>query len=294
MASSLVGTPAAGARVEPTSKPVVLGRHSVFMTDSTRSILVRLPRPVNYKRDFRAAYAGGGRFRGFVLAKLGDRIGLGGTPYVSDVSAGWCHKPGCKPTNNDHKSFPTNIRKFIPAGTYRLYQIADGPMKLTLRFDSLRGSIVAAPPDPVEAEIVTLPVTFDSPRSSVVAAGDFTSLPGGAADFSALGLWVRSTPHAVTGYGECFYEPTMLAASLPREVAFAPNCPTGENMWKDGFPQIRATNPTDPNGTTVRWVIAYEGVPISGIGGWFDTASQVEDFGAVALWMNFEETDTSS
>lgn len=281
---------ASARQTHPVSRApiVVLGRVSTFRTTRTRSILVRLPYPVDFNKDFHARYVGGGRFRGFVLARTGDPVELDGTPYVSDVQPGWCSTKGCRPASNDHVSFPANFGRYLPAGVYRLYQVADGPMTLVLRLDSLRGVVRARPLDAVQSAIRTLPATAVTPGQTLYSAGEFTPLRGGVADFAAVGVWINAGPHVVSGYGECVYEPEMLAGqTLPRHLAFAPNCPTGENMWKDHRPQYTVSDTEDIGKSHVRWSISYAGAEISGSGGWYDSVADVHDAGVVGLWLNF-------
>jgi hypothetical protein len=252
-------------------------------------MLVRIPRRVHFNRDFHARIEGGGRFRGFVLAGVDGRVQVGGAPYVSNVQPGWCSAKGCDAPTSTAGSFPWNIGRYLPAGTYRLYQVADGDMKLTLRIDSLKGSLHARPSRPVQSDIRMLRASAAAPTSTVYAAGEFTPLSDGVADFAAMGLWADGSPHAITGYGECFYEPQGLYGQiLPRDLAFAPNCPTGENLWTDGYPQYHVSNQEDVTETAVRFSISYSGAAISGVGGWFDSAAEVHDFGVAGLWLNFQ------
>jgi hypothetical protein len=274
---------------------IELGRVSTFRTSQTRSILVRIPERVDYARDFHVRFAGGGRFRGFVLAKADGPVELGSTPYISNVQPGWCPYKGCRAPAFTSKGFAWNFGRYLPAGLYRLYQVADGDMTLTLRIDSFDGVVRAEPTQPVESKIRMLRPTAVTPWSTVYSAGEFTPLHGGTADFAAMGLWTKAAPHVATGYGECFYEPEMLYGQiLPRDLAFLPNCPTGENLWRDGAPQIQISDTETVWHHNLHFSISYSGARISGVGGWYDSAAEVHDVGAVGLWLDFQGNNSLS
>ncbi|HEY7873542.1 MAG TPA: hypothetical protein VIG64_00305 [Actinomycetota bacterium] len=153
----------------------------------------------------------------------------------------------------------------------------------------MTGTLHANPSRPVQSEIRMLRPTSPTPDRSIYSAGQFTPLRGGVADYAGMGMWVDASPHTLTAYGECFYEPEMLMGQvLPRELAFAPNCPTGENLWTDGFPQYRISEHEQLTDEKVHWSVAYSGALISGVGGWFDSASVVREADMVGLWMNFQ------
>jgi hypothetical protein len=208
---------------------------------------------------------------------------------LSYVEPGWCNEHACSAKPRTATPFSFNFGRYLPAGTYRLYQVADGPMKLTIRMDSLEGSMRARPSDPVESDVRMLRQTAAAPGSTVYSAGEFTPLRDQKADFAAMGMWIHASPHTVSGYGECFYEPEMLYGQiLPRDLAFAPNCPTGDNLWTDGYPQYQISTHEDVTEKEVHFSISYAGAVVSGVGGWFDSVSAVDDFGMVGLWVNFQ------
>ncbi|MDQ3646562.1 MAG: hypothetical protein M3345_06455 [Actinomycetota bacterium] len=272
-ASPIAGAPSTGAP----STTVTLGRVSTFTASTTSRILFRLPRQVDFAKDFHASVSGPGRITGFKFKLASGKWFK--APTVEQTLLGLCMEPGCKPESRfDVPVFGLGFERYLPAGLYELYVIADGaPVTVSLKIDGLSGS-VSGKPTPVDAEIRTLsPRVFDGPESVVYSSGGFTDLQGDEADYGFAGIWALGAPHVVTAAGECFYYKGSRVPPAP--ATFAPGCPTG-----DGEPYIWPAPGAD--GGLILTVSNYTCCP-RGIGGWFASAARVHNRGGVALWIDF-------
>lgn len=166
----------------------------------------------------------------------------------------------------------------LPAGTYRLFLIADDSnVTVRLRIRGLDGRNDIAATDRPPAEIKTLShwgVPF--PGGNLYVVGDYTQLES-TSGFSYLSAWVFGDPHAVSTVGGCWHEEG--GVMLPPQLAFAPGCPFGYSNRVDRFHPSNGS----PTGLGVTGSYPYS----RGIGAYIVSVSKVTDRGAVGLWIGY-------
>ena len=254
---------------------VRLRRTSIFNTENSRWIYVRLPRRVPISK-FRGSIEGTGRVGGFQLVKVGGKPGVDATAL--NLSTGRCRRRGCRGRISSGWTFFIDMRsgrEYLPRGVYRLYVIADSnPLRVVLRFSNLAGRVVRQPRRrfPIETRTFATRYTaggLDNPYS----AGGFAALGDGTPHFGFTALWLKTADPSGVTFGECLYYPD--GPEPPSdETAFAPGCPRGDS--EPAFAISEATS------LEIGAFDAY------GVGGWFTTtAPEVERFGAIGMWMNF-------
>lgn len=278
----IAGTvPARPAAAKPARSVHLLTGSSTFEATSTVKTLVRFPRQIE-PEDLRVSWDGDGRVRGFILRKLGTYEQEGFRPVMQGVSAGRCQKRGCK-GKGDFRFVVCFCGKDDLAGAWELYVIADGALvEVTIKIKGADGRENASVTQRVPTEIRTLaPRVDDGATHTLVSAGDYADLD--EVDFGLVGIWVEGDPHAVSAIGDCNYydysEFGYPSPMPPEDVAFLPGCPTGDGSV---FPSV------DPNGGSGGAFLTSSGFGAQvGVGGWYQTASVVKDYGAVALWIDF-------
>lgn len=273
--------PARPAGANPVRSGHVLTGSSTFTASATSKTLVRFPHQVDHQ-DLQVSWKGAGRVRGFILRKLGSYEQEGFRPVMQGVSAGRCKKRGCA-GQGDFRFVVCFCGKDDLVGGWELYVIADGaPVEVTIRIKGVAGRDDVAVTHRVPTDIRTLrPRVDDGATHSLVSAGDYADLDD--VDFGLVGIWVDGDPHAASAIGDCNYYdfsefgyPSLLP---PEEVAFLPGCPTGDGFV---FPSV------DTDGGAGGAFLTSSGFGKQvGVGGWYQTASVVKDYGAVALWIDF-------
>jgi hypothetical protein len=274
--------PPAHAEGAPTRPAVVtLGKLTRITAQFHSQVLLRFPENVSL-RELESTIEGGGRVAGFVLTNQSQDEDEGGF-LVESFILNRCRTPGCPPEKQ-----PPLVRwaeglknGVVPAGTHRLYVIADrAPVVVTFRDRYLRGkTTVDLAPTDVDIELRTLPF---SPTSSgdgkVFSGGEFTTLEPGRG-LGLLGLWAEGSPYLGGAFGDCFYFDKTLAPE--EDAAFLPGCPTGyaPSYWPGG------PSAAGEDGGFI-YQAAHHSLP-SGIGGWAASAGSIDTFGAVALWLRF-------
>ena len=260
---------------------VTLGKTTRFLATHHSQVKVRRPEDVSL-RDMKSRIDGGGRVAGYALTDW-TQDPEQGSVLVQSFIMNRCLEPGCPPAEQ-----PLRIRwaegvknGTIPAGTYRLYVVADeAPVVVTFRDPHLRGSYTARlEGEPVGVDLRTLPMSSTSTSDGTVfSAGDFTSLDPGRG-LGLLGLWALGSPYAAGAFGNCFYFDETLAPR--RDTAFVPGCPAG---WSPSrYPAIPA--PPGEEGGLI-YTSTHHRLPL-GIGGWAASGATLKSFGAVGLWLRW-------
>jgi hypothetical protein len=241
-------------------------------------MLVRLPESINFFKEFDSKLEGDGRIWGFILAKEGQRPGVGPTVVAEQI--GQCLHKACDARSGgfEYGEQGFGFRKQLPAGNYRLWLIADdAPVTLTLRFSSLHGSVEAMPTESVASEIRRLPFSISSSEAGTIySAGAFTDIQ--SPTYSLMGLWAKGDRHVASVFGDCSYRSP---SDAPPTAAFVPGCPTGE-----GEPFVSTSEtPGGAPGGVIFTSSSFDGA--AGIGGWFSSTAGVSDFGAIGFWMKW-------
>jgi hypothetical protein len=277
-----IGEPALAGHSETGRMPVLRGT-TTFTTSTTSRFLVRLPRKISVQ-SLTTNLSPSGRVSGYVITDTNSPVGRGQT--IEAYWIGRCDTEGCRGEKNGFLfEFRSNLGKHLKKGLYRVFVLADSaPVTLTLRAPELDGRAAYTGGTPVRSEVATLPVGVSSQaQSNVISAGDFVSWEDHVPEFGMFGLWVTTDSHVATGFGDCAYENgsiTRPPADELDDAAFQPGCPTG-----DGFEFEHVSE--EPGGkfsqvlTSARW-----GDPV-GLGGWYSTVSEVSDYGAVAIWIDY-------
>lgn len=167
----------------------------------------------------------------------------------------------------------------LPAGSYRLYLITDGPTRVRLRLRNLAGRTVLRP----EA---SAPFTFEEPAPTLIGAnGQMKNVYSAAAarDLDVRGLlfqslWLRTRTHVAGQYFLCHR--TGPAPIGPADSG--PGCPFAEKaIANDRYMMF------EPD--TKLLFQGYAGVPAGehGLGTWFATESIVEDMRYMTLWLPY-------
>ncbi|HEX2196462.1 MAG TPA: hypothetical protein VHJ76_06005 [Actinomycetota bacterium] len=249
-----------------------------FVADETGKARFAFPRAVALE-DLRFGVRGDGRVYGFMMRKLGHYEQEGLRPVMSGVTIGTCMRRGCKHRGHRFVFIPAfNVGRKV-SGTWEIAVVADGaPVEVTIGVKGERGGDVVRADGPVASEIRTLaPRVHERETDTLYSAGDFTRLR--RAGYGLVGLWAIGAPHGASAFGSCTYHGGESVIPTPsEESAFAPGCPTS-----DSFEHVSPM--PGERGGFVYTVGTYGN--IRGLGGWYTTASAVERFGAVALWIDF-------
>lgn len=288
----------ASAPASAGSTPLLAGATTVSGTRSA-SMLVRIPRAVDIGdvyADFRLHAP-----RGRIAAVLLKKTGPWDAPFAQTIHHGFCVERGCaSPLPNAGGAYvwapgSTNgLSGRLPAGTYRLYLVADGArVTATLRLRGLAGSTRLTPRGPIRASFVAPKPTVAEPASgpSLFAGGSTHTTPstGGINDTR---LWkVLPTAVSHSAVGACVYDgkPPKGGTVPPYQMP----CPDGSG----GFPPFVTSQPTPiaPAATPVgpgRYVagsnVGYLLPPgMHSIGEYSNTAGPVTAAYVHQLWLDF-------
>lgn len=218
---SLTAGPAGAA-----PKIAVLRGRTVAVADSTSFTTVRVPRAIDIKDGWTITSHGRGRIRGFVLTQVGENILE--TPTYAMVFPGYCTTAGCgEPEEQGGGSgFLTGTEDWdLPAGTYRMYVIADSaPVRIELGIAGYSGRTTIPVTEPAAVDFDSFrshPIT--TPDGTIYAGGGFSDIGGGVRGFTTAKMWaLGSSPPRPFVTGNCLYYQREHPAP---EHAFAPGCP---------------------------------------------------------------------
>jgi hypothetical protein len=277
----LTAAPAAAASPPP-PVPVLRGRTTVVaVNDTTAFTTVRVPRPIDVGEGWEITSHGRGRIRGFVLAQAGEDVLE--TPTYAMVFPGYCTTPGCgDPEEQGGGSgfLAGTVDWSLPAGTYRMYVIADSArVRIELAIDGYPGrtTIPVAKPAAVDFDSFrSHPIT--TPDGTIYVGGGFSELGGGRRGFTTMKMWAMggaSDPRPFA-YGECLYFQRDHPAP---EQAVAPGCP-GSRRTPTMFVIPDASGYV--HGATALHPMPY------GIGG-HSVNTLTGPFGGAAVWMPLTE-----
>lgn len=271
----------ARAAREPSPPLITLASETRVVASKHSLALLSVPEDVSLK-EMRIRIAGGGRVAGYALT---NRTGAanGGDVLVQSFIFNRCLDPGCPPAKQRlQMRWAEGLKNgVLREGTYRLYIVADqAPVTVTFRNRTLRGhATLRLPGNHADIELLSLPTSVTTTDDGAVfSAGAFTSLERGRG-IGMLGLWALGRNFAGGAFGNCFYFSDTLA---PREdTAFVPGCPTG---WSPSH-SIRGPG-TSSSTDGIVYQSTHHRLP-HGIGGWAVSAAQLDDVGAVGLWVRF-------
>jgi hypothetical protein len=279
---------------------VPTGINTTLRGTQTKLVRLRFPEAVDFE-DIHFGVHGDGRVLGFLMRKVGyygDREGArqeGTRPAVWATTVGQCATRGCQA----HRPIVlvSNLGVETFEGDWDFYLVADGAeVSVSLDVHHAVGSKVIdvdrAQGQQVRHEIRTLtPRVHGTPDENVYSAGDFSSMK--RVDFGMVGLWAIGNTHVATAYGPCVYYGDYVARNEDNaDALFTPGCPSAGLGPTNSQTWITESPPDDNAG--VVYIARSSGPPDAprGLGGWFATASQVQRYGAVALWIDYPAVDT--
>lgn len=273
LASFLLGMQPMAAPATP-SGVVVLRGVNKFTASSAMSVLVELRRPTAVPADLAITYDGDGRVQGYVMIKQG--VPVSEAPRLESQTLGQCSTRGCHSRRHDDIfTSGTNFGRKLPAGTYRLYLIADhAPVTVKIRLDDVKGTTSTRPSQPYKLAVRTLNPRSDlTPTHNVYSAGDFRPAAHKGALIGFVGLWLSGPAGTIGAAGDCFYR----ESNQQQGHSFAPGCPTGDSTG----PWVFSGSDSRGNlfATTTDWDSP------SGLGVWFASGSIIKRYGAVGFWM---------
>ena len=275
--------PAAVAATEPGATYPRLGAVNVLSGDRASFVRVTVPEPArllddSLHPDARSITATGrGRFIGFALvAGEGDALAgefalVGGRlPRSSGVESVAMQVGGGEDIGGDID---------IPAGSYRLYLLADGPATVTIRLRGLEGTSRFEPRSPARYRLRSPTATVDTEGVKFVYAnGTGGHVAGSVLHLNAM--WAHyPIAHTETVLNHCYYfgEPVS-------PTAYGPGCTGLMNaMW---IPFV--INFVTPTGLTILQYGGFSGQPSGyyGHGASFVSTSPADRAGYLQLWLS--------
>jgi hypothetical protein len=272
--------------------PVVAGT-TVLSGSRTASMLVRIPKPVHVSMsDVRITG------RGRVYGVLVEDYPKGTVASLSLVGFGMCGSPGCAPLVKDDRSgcvctsdgsSVTLDEGTFPAGTYRVFLLADGaPVTATITWQGLRGTARLAPRTPVRATLLAPPPSQEVPAGSpaVYAAGaTYTAGPRGA--YAVYATWKREVASQEPGLvSQCLYQGPPPAGPTP---PYQQPCSGGSRNAPFAVGNT-STDEAGPAGVGSGYVSSFTGISGFGPGTWslgfsHTTAGPVLDAHTQELWI---------
>lgn len=287
-AALLAGPVTAGTR---TTVPVLTGTTVVAGSRSAWTRVV-LPKAVFFNPSEDVTLTGTGRLYGMVLKKEG----AWNAPVGWRVHIGYCVGGGCASTYRDVRSevfVPggNTVTGTLPAGTYRLYVVADGaPVRATMKLRGLSGGTRTLQPGaPARAAVVEARPTIAEPGSGplVYAAGSTRSVPAGGG-MNVTVVWKdHPAKPAPSATGVCQYVGVEPPASGTTPAYHWP-CQGGGPDLTGGLPAEPMPTPAGPG----RYVSLFHTsflLPENsyGFGGFSDTPGPVTSAHVQQLWLDF-------
>jgi hypothetical protein len=239
---------------------------------------VFLPSEVRLEFDFRPGedinLKGDGRFVGFVLSEDvpehdGNALTAGMLPQDFGDQLFIFLTDG--PTTG--KLASTAV---LPAGAYNLFILADGsPATVTLRFRELEGHIQLAPKTPAQLDLRQLQPQIPIPgNQAAYTARGYRSLETYGMGFSIS--WLVAPTHIASEVGACLFLRDPLADVYSRLPGRCWDGGGGSAQWVTIPPRGFAT-------------ATYGNSVLSpgewGLGGYFESVSQVNRFGCLVFWL---------
>jgi hypothetical protein len=172
-------------------------------------------------------------------------------------------------------------RAHLPAGDYRLYLIASGPVaRATLKLPELSGKTEFTPVWPVPAKAEALPTLTGLPASSYVELGDFGDLASNGLNF--VELTDRTDVHAVSLNEAC----TTLGRHDDEQLAFHPGC--SETEGDGGAGNVVYSAPLPGRGFASVAMLVPHPAGTYGLGGNVITGGVVHSIAGTGLWLPYE------
>lgn len=189
---------------------VTLCRTTVLSGNESGFVRVRIAKDASLSRHFEVV--GAPLFTGFALTPDDPERSSSGTFIVAGRMV--------DSTQREHPFVCCDPEGTLSAGVYRLYLLARGPAKVTLKIKGLApGTTSLSPAIPTSVEIKSLrPTVVGGAAPQYYAAGELGKIQSEGLAFA--GIWVRTSPVVAVSLGSCLY-----FGDVPDEVAFAPQCP---------------------------------------------------------------------
>lgn len=171
-------------------------------------------------------------------------------------------------------------RTTLPAGRYLLYLLSDGePVRIRLHFDGLiEGRTTLSSLRPARYQLRTPePRLLAGPSDNVYSAGANGRLRSSGLLFEVLWLVGSGEPYAEVG--TCIHR-----GRADPETGFLPYCPGAEEAGAGG-PFIFVP-PENDGFTMATYSLNREGRGAYGLGGWYESASEVLSAGFLAFWLS--------
>lgn len=282
--AAVVVTPAppAGARhtwIPPVDRSPVpaLARKTIVEGAETGWLRVRLPEPARLSHD-PAVITGDGRLVALYLMHEEDWAVRKNGAYLAVERFGWCAERACSPDPFASTSGGARTSRdgTLPAGTYRLFLIADGaPASVTIELRGLSGATRLRPRFEAEHELRTL-----EPREPVEGVGPFYSAgaekPFDGPGISFLGHYFDPDGPGAATFGYCVYRKD--APGDPATAYLPPGCPTTRlsNTW------LRYQTPTTSH--VMGFTLGMTEIPAA-LGAWHVASAPVSTSVTIGLWL---------
>jgi len=267
-------------RPEHFEEPVELCGVTTITGSTPTRIQVSLPVEASLDFDFRPGedinMEGAGRFVGLVLAedvptRDGNALTVGMLPEDLSDDLYVFLRDGPAQTRGPSVAV-------FPPGTYTLFFIADGsPAEVTLRFPELSGHVELSPTTSVRLTLRKLePRVPLEPNQAVFTARDYATLDTYGMGFRIT--WVIANTHVATEVGSCLFPPN----ELSEVYSYMPGL-----CWSGGGGSANWVTLT-PSGFGTAQYGTDIGLPPGewGLGGYFESASQVQSYGSLVFWLD--------
>lgn len=274
IASPASATHTSTPAVDRGAVPVLAGK-TMLEGSETGWLRVRLPKAV--ETPDQTTISGNGRLiAAYLFEERDGSVVRDGVNFSTD-RFGWCAEQACEPSPwaSSGSAARTARNGLLPAGTYRLYLIADGaPASVTLRFRGLSGATRLRPRFEAVSALRTMPGHVPGGDvGPLYSAGDEAPFRGQGV--SLLGHYFETQAAGVAAFGYCVY-PKRAPGDGPAAY-LPPECPSRPAS----SPWVRSFHPLT-NG--LGFVLGLDGVPAA-MGSWHAATAPVESTVTVALWL---------
>lgn len=275
--------PPAGARhkwIPPVDRaPVpVLARKTIVEGAETGWLRVRLPEAADVGLE-PPVVTGDGRLIALYLLEEDDGVVGRNAAYYALERFGWCAERACTPNPfaSPSSGALTGRDGKLPAGTYRLYFVADGaPASVTIELSGLSGATRLHPRFTAEHELQTFSQREPLPGTApFYSAGAEAPIEGPGVAF--LGHYFDPADPAVAAFGYCLYPKE--APSDATTAYLPPGCePTRRsNKW------VRYQTPATPH--VMGFTLGTNRMPAA-MGAWHVASAPVSSPVTVGLWLS--------
>lgn len=168
----------------------------------------------------------------------------------------------------------------LDAGDYRLYLIADGPTRVTIRLEGLRGVQRLHPDHETSIDAKKLPVrTAVEGQTNFYSADGVSELKGDGLILQYLSI--KSNAWAAGEFGNCTSQGE---SGEPQALAWLPFCPLADNAVITSFQDAFVR----PSESRTSFYNATLGLPAGRYTAstWYEAAALVEEADAIGVWLS--------